>query len=91
MKTFEEFIKEGTWALDSVYAIDGFIAELRSIDKPSKINDAFYKKYWNLVGDDTLYDALDQAKRSDKTDFLTHVDDAIERLEELKHMLADKY
>jgi hypothetical protein len=90
-KTFKEFIKEGTWALDSVHAIDGFIAELKSIDKPSKINDALYKKYWNLVGDDELYDALDQAKKSDKTIFSKHVEDAIQRLEKLKQTLVDRY
>lgn len=49
---------EGTWALPKSHAIaDGAIRTL----------EAFKNKYWNLIGDDEMYDGIDSAiKRIEK-------------------------
>lgn len=47
-----KIIKEGTWALEEKY-IYKMIDELK----------LFEKKYWNRVGDDILYDCIDNAQK----------------------------
>ncbi len=44
--------KSGTWALEKEN-IDPFIGEIKALED----------KYWNLIGDDSVYDGLDAAIR----------------------------
>ena len=46
----ENKLNEGTWAVEKKY-IPKMIKELES----------FKKKYWNKVGDDIMYDGIDNA------------------------------
>lgn len=83
IKTFEEFLNEGTWALEQD-KIDNYIDVLNSIKSPKEINDKLYKEWWNVVGDDILYDFLDSAKDNKGGKWKSDVEKAILRLEELK-------
>ena len=64
IKSFSQFhaINEGTWAFKSDRQADQLIEELGAIKSPKELNDAFYGKWWNIVGDDTMYDFLDDAQ-----------------------------
>ena len=81
VKQFNEFLFEGTWALETG-KMNAMIGEIKNLKSPSDINDAFYKKWWNSVGDDELYDFLDAAKAGES--FSKNIGLAIKRIEELK-------
>lgn len=85
IKSFSQFhaINEGTWAFKSDRQADQLIKELGAIKSPKELNDAFYGKWWNIVGDDTMYDFLDDAQEG-KPDWKHKVELAIKRIEELK-------
>lgn len=89
LPSYDEFLNEGTWALNQD-KLDAYIKELNTIKSPSDINDKLYKKWWNVVGDDILYDHLDAAKENEKGEWKAHVLDAVDRLKELKQAKKDK-
>jgi hypothetical protein len=48
-KNFREFLNEGIWCLpEDTQIYDDFILEIKELEE----------KYWNLIGDDELYDGL---------------------------------
>ena len=52
MKKFQEFINEGTWALsEDLENYSNFIKEVEELKD----------KYYNTIGDDELFDELDNA------------------------------
>ena len=85
LQSFDEFITEGTWSLEKS-KINQYIKELKSITNPKQINQEFYNKWWNIVGDDRLYDFLDAAKENKRGEWEADIQSAIGRLEELKKM-----
>lgn len=59
MKTLIQFLSEGTWALpESPDDITDFV---KALQKPVKAKDA-YKVFGGIVGDDQLYDMIDEIK-----------------------------
>jgi len=83
VKLFEQFVSEGIWAFNKE-SIPNFIKDLRKA-KSSKDIKKLKDKYYNLVGDDTLFDYLDRAESGDG-DFSNNVGDAIGRLEDLSDL-----
>ena len=74
-------INEGTWALDKK-AIEPFIKDLKKVKLAKEVT-KLKDKYYNKVGDDLLYDALDRAEKADNKDaLLNNIADAIGRLED---------
>lgn len=82
-KEKKETLNEGTWALEKD-KIDDYKKELEAIKDPSEINDALYKRWWNVIGDDILYDFLDSAKDNENGNWKKDISTAIKRLKELE-------
>ena len=66
MKNFNEFMNEGSWSLpNDIREYKNFAKEIKELKK----------KYYNIIGDDEVFDGLD---------------DALSRLEELEKFAAEK-
>ena len=66
MKNFKEFLNEGSWTLPN---------DIREYKNFSKEIKDLKKKYYNIIGDDEVFDGLDSA---------------LSRLEELEKFAAEK-
>lgn len=76
-------VSEGTWAFNKS-KVKPFIKDLEAADNAADI-EKLSKKYYNHIGDDLLYDALDRAikyKDISSDDFQDAIADAIGRLRE---------
>lgn len=74
-------INEGTWALDK-NAVKPFIKDLKKVKSAKEVT-KLKDKYYDKIGDDLLYDALDRAEGADNKDaLLNNIADAIGRLED---------
>ena len=85
IKSFSQFhsVNEGTWAFKSNQKADELIKTLEAIESPKEITDALIKKWYNIIGDDSVYEFLYYAMEG-KPDWKHKVELAIKRIEKLK-------
>jgi uncharacterized protein YoxC len=86
----ESLVAEGTWAFDSKRTkelerdLDG-LGNIGDLDSLKKKTEELYDKWWNVIGDDTFYDALDGVKKAtDLEKAKAAVDDAAKELHKLE-------